>query len=88
MVMRLGEQIECVFQQPRRIAREEIGLDRGAFDEPGVAEARLQPRAVTPLDDRDAAAPRLELQRGRDANNPRPEYADIRFAHERPLIAA
>ena len=87
VIMRFGEQVERISDEPDRIAREEIGEDRGSLDQAGVAEAGLEPRAA-PVNQDDVAPARLKMQGGRDAHHARAENDDIRRFHAASMIAS
>ena len=59
------------------VAREHIGKDRLALDDPGVAEARLACRLAQAIHDRDRPPARLERQRRRDADDPRAKHNHV-----------
>ena len=86
--MRLGQKVQRIFDEFRRIAREQIGDERRTFDQAGVAEARLLSRGAGAIDERDVAAARLQMQRGADADNPGAKNDDIRRLHESSNLVA
>ena len=60
-----------------RRAREHVREDRLALDDAGVAEAGLGRRRAGAVDQRHRAALGLQMQRGRDADDPCAQHDDV-----------
>ena len=71
--------VEAAAATSAELARERVGEDRLGLDDAGIAEAGLARRRAGPVDDDNAAAARLQMQRRADPDDPGPQNDDIDF---------
>jgi len=67
MIIGFRRTVERVAEEFTRRTRKRIRINRGAFDDPGIAEARF-PTGFTPVDQRHGASLGLDIQGGAKAD--------------------
>jgi hypothetical protein len=68
------------------IARKPVGKDRCAFDNAGIAEARLFARDIVTVDQGDIPAPFLQVQGGTDTDHSCPQDHSVGLEFRHPAL--
>ncbi len=84
MVIGVGFPVHPVAHEVAQLAREGVGIDRGALDDSGIAETRRSTR-LRAVDEQHGFALGLDLQRASEADDSRAEYDHVRIHGRAPL---
>ena len=86
MIIGLWRAIECIAEEIARSARKCIRIDRGALDDPGIAEARFA-AGFAPVDEGDGTPFGLEVQGGTEPDDPGAQNNHVSLHAKFPLKA-